>query len=111
MGVEPKDCRIVARMVGIKTFINEFIAYEDLGKVKANRKTYYSLMGTSSLLSGDWMVDGSSNWIHKGANVTLTGGMITVSKTVWSLGLCYGTVELQWLNTFGTIKICLPQLG
>ena len=79
MGVEPKDCRIVARMVGIKTFINEFIAYEDLGKVKANRKTYHSLMGTSSLLSGDWMVDGSSNWIHKGANVTLAGGMITVS--------------------------------
>ena len=79
MGVQPPDCRIVARMVGIKTFINEFIAYEDLGRVKANRETYMSLTSSSSQNVSNWVVDGSSNWINKPANVTLTGGVISVS--------------------------------
>ena len=78
MGVEVGDCRIVGRMVGIKTFINEFIAYEDLGRVKANRKMYDSLIRKGSV--DKWIVDGSSNWIHKEANVTLSGGVISVSS-------------------------------
>ena len=76
MGVEAKDCRIVGRMVGIKTFINEFIAYEDLGRVKSNRITYDSLK--SNFTRDQWTVDGSSNWILTEANVKLTGGVITV---------------------------------
>ena len=76
MGVEAQDCRIVGRMVGIKTFINEFIAYEDLGRVKSNRITYDSLK--SNYTRDLWTVDGSSNWILTEANVKLTGGVITV---------------------------------
>ena len=76
MGVEAQDCRIVGRMVGIKTFINEFIAYEDLGRVKSNRITYDSLK--SNYTRDQWIVDGSSNWILTEANVKLTGGVITV---------------------------------
>ena len=76
MGVEAQDCRIVGRMVGIKTFINEFIAYEDLGRVKSNRITYDSLK--SNYTRDQWTVDGSSNWILTEANVKLTGGVITV---------------------------------
>ena len=78
MGVQPADCRIVARMVGIKTFINEFIAYEDLGRVKANRETYVSLMSSTSRNASNWIVDGSSNWVNKRANITLTGGVVSV---------------------------------
>ncbi|XP_071825838.1 solute carrier family 28 member 3-like isoform X3 [Apostichopus japonicus] len=37
MGVEPKDCRIVAELVGAKTFINEFYAYEKLSEYIENR--------------------------------------------------------------------------
>ena len=82
MGVQPADCRIVARMVGIKTFINEFIAYEDLGRVKANRETYMSLMSSTSQNASNWIVDGSSNWVNKRANVTLTGGVVSVSIVI-----------------------------
>ena len=37
MGVEPKDCRIVAELVGTKTFINEFVAYDKLSDLIKNR--------------------------------------------------------------------------
>jgi len=35
MGVEWDNCEEVARLVGIKTIINEFVAYEQMGKSKA----------------------------------------------------------------------------
>ena len=38
MGVQWKDCGAVAELLGIKTFLNEFIAYEQLGKLIENRK-------------------------------------------------------------------------
>uniref|UniRef100_A0A8D8MDB0 Solute carrier family 28 member 3 n=1 Tax=Cacopsylla melanoneura TaxID=428564 RepID=A0A8D8MDB0_9HEMI len=34
MGVEPDQCEQVARLIGIKTVINEFVAYKELGRVK-----------------------------------------------------------------------------
>jgi len=38
MGVEWKECEDVARLIGLKTIVNEFVAYEQLGKLKsANR--------------------------------------------------------------------------
>eukprot|EP00058_Branchiostoma_floridae_P022180 XP_002607670.1 hypothetical protein BRAFLDRAFT_123273 [Branchiostoma floridae] len=39
MGVEWKDCRLVAELIGIKTFLNEFVAYEALAKIINNRVT------------------------------------------------------------------------
>ncbi|PIK62885.1 putative solute carrier family 28 member 3, partial [Apostichopus japonicus] len=38
MGVEPKDCRIVAELVGLKTFLNEFVAYQKLSEYIKNRE-------------------------------------------------------------------------
>jgi hypothetical protein len=32
MGVHQADCRVVGELIGIKTFINEFVAYEALSK-------------------------------------------------------------------------------
>ena len=82
MGVAPDDCRIVGRLVGMKTFINEFLAYEDLGKVRANRIEYERLMatngGTYNITSLKWDIDGSSNYRLLGTNVTLEGGIISV---------------------------------
>ena len=37
MGVEYKDAFQVAEMLGVKTFLNEFIAYERLGIIIKNR--------------------------------------------------------------------------
>ncbi|XP_072042956.1 solute carrier family 28 member 3-like [Amphiura filiformis] len=38
MGVEWDDCGKVAELLGIKTFINEFVAYERLGELITNRE-------------------------------------------------------------------------
>ncbi|KAI3388807.1 hypothetical protein SNEBB_002177 [Seison nebaliae] len=38
MGVPPKDCLIVGKLAGIKTFANEFVAYQELGKLITKRK-------------------------------------------------------------------------
>ena len=73
MGVEARDCFVVGRLVGIKTFINEFLAYEDLGKVIANGETFQTYNGT-------WHFDSSSNIVLENANVTLIGGVISVSR-------------------------------
>ena len=33
MGVSLDDCRTVAELIGVKTFINEFVAYGRLGRL------------------------------------------------------------------------------
>jgi pyrimidine nucleoside transport protein len=38
MGVEWKECDDVARLIGLKTIVNEFVAYEQLGKLKFGKK-------------------------------------------------------------------------
>ncbi|XP_071829074.1 solute carrier family 28 member 3-like [Apostichopus japonicus] len=39
MGVQWKDCRLVAELLGLKTFLNEFVAYERLAEIIQNRET------------------------------------------------------------------------
>jgi hypothetical protein len=72
MGVESRDCCVVARMVGIKTFINEFLAYEDLGKVRKNNDVFNSY-------TGQWKTTSSCDVVLVDRNVTLKGGVLTVS--------------------------------
>lgn len=57
MGVEWADCPMVAEMVGIKFFTNEFVAYQQLSQYKNNR------------LSGveEW-IGGKKQWISVGDN-------------------------------------------
>lgn len=38
MGVEWKDCDVVAELLGVKTFLNEFVAYFNLSKYIGNRQ-------------------------------------------------------------------------
>jgi len=35
MGVEWQECEAVAQLIGLKTIVNEFLAYEQLGKLKS----------------------------------------------------------------------------
>ena len=37
MGVEWKDAGVVGELIGIKTFLNEFVAYKELAKYLDNR--------------------------------------------------------------------------
>ncbi|PNF32372.1 hypothetical protein B7P43_G10102 [Cryptotermes secundus] len=53
MGVEWKECEDVARLIGIKTIVNEFVAYEQLGKLKlANKLSQRSEMIATYALCG-----------------------------------------------------------
>lgn len=38
MGVDWEDAGIIGELIGIKTFLNEFVAYKDLSVYIANRK-------------------------------------------------------------------------
>ena len=39
MGVEWNDCKIVAELIGLKTILNEFYAYDILGEYIKNRES------------------------------------------------------------------------
>ena len=39
MGVEWDDCTKVAKLIGVKTFLNEFIAFGQLSEFIKNRKS------------------------------------------------------------------------
>jgi len=79
MGVAPEDCRIVARMVGVKTFVNEFLAYEDLGIVRKNRAKLSKMLLSNP--NATWAWDASSNLVvlnSTSSSVVLKGGVISV---------------------------------
>lgn len=53
MGVEWKECEDVARLIGIKTIVNEFVAYQQLGELKlANKLSPRSEMIATYALCG-----------------------------------------------------------
>ncbi|XP_065943683.1 solute carrier family 28 member 3 isoform X2 [Magallana gigas] len=82
MGIESRDCCVVARMVGIKTFINEFLAYEDLGKVIKNNQIFESY-------DGPWTRTSNCDVFLLDRNQTLTGGVISEhSVVVTTYALC-----------------------
>lgn len=60
MGVNVADCRKVAKLIGIKTFFNEFIAYLDLSQLIRNR----------AALEGHVMNNGT--WYWSGDDVIMT---------------------------------------
>ena len=76
MGVDSENCRKVAELIGIKTFLNEFIAYTTLGELVENRvkfEEYKGLYNTTD--SWHFMED---DIVLKYWNETLTGGVMTV---------------------------------
>uniref|UniRef100_A0A8C9Q3S0 Sodium/nucleoside cotransporter n=1 Tax=Spermophilus dauricus TaxID=99837 RepID=A0A8C9Q3S0_SPEDA len=86
MGVEWADCPIVAEIVGIKFFINEFVAYQQLSQYKDKR------------LSGveEW-IEGEKQWI------SVRGEIIT------TYSLC-GFANLSSIGiTLGGLTSIIPQ--
>jgi len=81
LGVPVSDCRVVARLLGIKVFVNEFIAYSDLGHVRANRMAFESHVANN----GTWRLADPWDRVELlGTNTTLVGGIISVSLFVCS---------------------------
>lgn len=79
MGVEFVDCRRVAQLIGIKTVLNEFIAYTQLAIYINNRK----LLDAHVANNGSWYASGEAIYLVNetlGGNGTeLVGGTLTVS--------------------------------
>ncbi|XP_033046130.1 sodium/nucleoside cotransporter 2 isoform X3 [Trachypithecus francoisi] len=78
MGVEWTDCPMVAEMVGIKFFINEFVAYQQLSKYKNKR------------LSGveEW-IEGEKQWISVRAEIITTFSLCGFAN-LSSIGITLG---------------------
>lgn len=76
MGVSFSDCRQVAQLIGIKTFINEFVAYTALSKFIENRSAYDNYTSYYSEANVTYQGD---DVILTQTNQTLTGGYISVS--------------------------------
>ncbi|XP_071826551.1 solute carrier family 28 member 3-like [Apostichopus japonicus] len=73
MGVEVKDCRIVAELVGYKTFLNEFVAYGKLAEYIANRQNESGdYMSIRSEIIATYALCGFSNFSSIGI---LLGGL------------------------------------
>jgi len=100
MGVDSQDCFKVGELIGIKTFINEFVAYLDLSIYINNVKniTWYEGLTNSTNLTF-WGADSNNltgKWEHRNGdiflydlNVTLEKGILTVSPPNDRLGLLY----------------------
>ena len=71
MGVAYDDCRQVAELVGVKIFINEFVAYSDLGVLIDNSETFNEYNGTWVKVNDDIYLPDT--------NTTLVGGVMEVS--------------------------------
>nr|XP_004466843.1 sodium/nucleoside cotransporter 2 [Dasypus novemcinctus] len=78
MGVEWADCPIVAEIVGVKFFINEFVAYQQLSVYKQSR------------LSGaeEWL-GGKKQWISERAEIIATFSLCGFAN-LSSIGITLG---------------------
>ena len=76
MGVPPTDCRIVGKLIGIKTFINEFVAYDSLSTIIKNdaNLTWYT---SHSNYTGGYRYEGL-DITYTDFNHTLVGGVLKV---------------------------------
>lgn len=105
MGTEPRDCRRIAELVGIKTFTNEFIAYAQLEKLLKNRKTWLNYtsqfdVGNPGIV--DYVGDDIKllEW-----NITLFKGYLSTRSEV------IATYALCGFSNFGSMGILLGGLS
>ncbi|XP_041366880.1 solute carrier family 28 member 3-like [Gigantopelta aegis] len=87
MGTYPQDCRRIAQLVGVKTFTNEFIAYQRLKDLLENKKLWlnYTQVYNSS---SDWLWRDQDAFLVR-TNVTLVGGFLsTRSEVIATYALC-----------------------
>ena len=81
MGVETADCRRVGTLLGVKTFLNEFVAYDQLSKLIKNKvlmTEHLSLNGTFDYLGRDIVLNSFNGTAD---SLTLISGVITVRFT------------------------------
>jgi pyrimidine nucleoside transport protein len=100
MGVETSDCRKVARMLGVKTFFNEFLAYLDLQSYISNTKSYNVHAAGNGTC---WYQNDHIHLVETGE--TLWGGVMSARSIVIS------TYALCGFANISSIGIQLGALG
>lgn len=104
MGTSIRDCRSVARLIGLKTFTNEFVAYDQLGGIIKNKKIFSDyVMGNHT----DWHYKGDDLWLPSfdgGLKILKNGILETRSEVVATYALC-------GFSNFGSMGILLGGLG
>ncbi|XP_045052443.2 sodium/nucleoside cotransporter 1 isoform X2 [Desmodus rotundus] len=78
MGVAWEDCPVVAELLGIKLFLNEFVAYQELSQYKQRR-----------LAGAEEWVGGKKQWISVRAEILTTYALCGFAN-VSSLGIMLG---------------------
>lgn len=113
MGVAPSDCRRVGELIGIKTFINEMVAYKHLGVFITNKKNltwYEGLVNSTNSSSvvgytGDWTYNLNGDILYTDLNITLVGGILQERSVV------IATYALCGFSNISSIGIMLGGLG
>jgi len=74
MGAEAEDCRKVAELIGVKIFINEFVAYTELSRIIENKDIFDEYTST---YGGNWTRNNDDIFLSA-TNTTLVGGILQV---------------------------------
>ncbi|KAL8570397.1 hypothetical protein ACOMHN_035815 [Nucella lapillus] len=106
MGTEAGlDCRRIGELVGVKTFTNEFIAYQDLQKLLANRETYLNYTLT-------YDINDPANFDYKDMDVILTKWNKVLKKGFLSpRSEVIATYALCGFSNFGSMGVMLGALS
>ncbi|XP_071108418.1 solute carrier family 28 member 3-like [Haliotis cracherodii] len=87
MGIDPVDCRRMARLIGFKTFTNEFVAYIEMGKLIDNGHIFDNY--TASLPNATWVTKSNDDIYLTDWGTTLVGGiMLPRSQVIATYALC-----------------------
>lgn len=74
MGAAAEDCRKVAELVGVKIFINEYVAYTELSKIIGNTDVFEDY---TAIHGGNWTRVNDNIFLPE-INTTLIGGVLQV---------------------------------
>jgi pyrimidine nucleoside transport protein len=107
MGVDVDDCRKVAQLIGTKTFLNEFVAYQELGGLIDNRKSF------------DNHVANNGTWFWSGDDVILTsllggadnGTTVLDNGVISDRSVLISTYALCGFSNFGSIGIQIGSMS
>ncbi|KAL5007825.1 hypothetical protein ScPMuIL_016631 [Solemya velum] len=115
LGVDYDDCGKVGELIGVKTFINEFVAYTDLSVYINNAKniTWYEGLGNSTDLTF-WGADSNnltSEWEIIDGDVYLRDLNVTLERGIMSdRSIVISTYALCGFSNIGSIGVMLGAL-
>ncbi|CAD5117444.1 DgyrCDS6212 [Dimorphilus gyrociliatus] len=107
MGVKPEDSRVVASLIGTKTFINEFVAYQEMTPYIKNLNTYNNL---TSQFNTTMEKNGKDIILYfQGGNATLPGGLLAPRSIVIATYALCGFANVGSMGVMiGAMKVLVP---